>query len=257
MSAQQYGVALKWSTVGAPKPFGCILDLFEYREKLNEFTEDDESGDLAVLKPHGRTGDINFGGTITDASVDLPDLSSGAKITVESTETTAGTVLCAELVEEWSIGTSKKFNGRASHFPDCEGGTGASVGALDGGTPAQVLSPVIRPADKIIWSTAGLSSALGTVQRLRIQQSLTLSPEPDEHGRLTTVTAHRYMRRISLEVLGLANATRPAADSTLAVAGAPAHAANALIMDSGIKWQRGKRALFSVEAMWFPGMVAA
>lgn len=252
MSAQQYGIALRWSTVGAPKPFGCILDGFEYNENLLESTEPDDEGDIAFLKPYGRTGAINFAGTVTEDSTDLPDLSAGALIEVDSPDVTSGIVLCSELVEEWSLGQPKKFNGRATHYPDATGGTGAAAGALDGFTPAQSLSPVLRPADKVIWSTQGLTSALGTIQRLRIRQALTLSAELDGAGKYTSITAHAYMRRIQLEVLGLASQSRPAANAILSVTGAPAHAANAEILNSGIKWTKGQRAMFTVDAMWAP-----
>lgn len=133
------------------------------------------------------------------------------------------------------------------------GGPGANAGALSGLTPTQSV-PVIRPSAKLIWGTSGLTHATGTVQRLRIEQSLQLAEELDGAGKIVTVTAHRYMRKISLEILALSSASRPAKNTVLAVTGAPSHAANAVVTDSAIKWARGKGAMFSVEAMWFPGI---
>lgn len=256
MATQHYGTLFRWSTVGAPKPCGCILDGYTYKETQQEHMEQDEAGDHAMLKLHGKTGDISFSGIIDDTSVDLPDLSVGAKVEFDSPDTTDGTVLCSDLTEEWAIGVSKKFDGRATHFPDCVGGAGASAGSLDGFTPSQILSPVIRPADKCVWSTAGMTSVLGIVQRLRIQQSLTLSPEPNEHGKIVAVAATGYIRRITAEILALSTATRPATDTVLSIVGAPDHAAQAVIKDSEIRWTKGRRALFAVEAVWIPAMAA-
>lgn len=256
MATQHYGTLFRWSTVGAPKPCGCILDSYVYKETQQEHTELDEAGEYAMLKLHGKTGDISFGGIIDDTSIDLPDLSVGAKVEFDSDDTEEGTVLCSDLTEEWAIGVSKKFDGRATHFPHCVGGTGASAGSLNGFTPSQVLSPVIRPADKCVWSTAGMSSVLGIVQRLRIQQSLTLNPEPNEQGNIVSVEATGYIRRITAEILALATAARPATDTVLSIVGAPTHAAQAVIKDSEIRWRKGGRALFAVEAVWIPAMAA-
>ncbi len=253
--SQTYGQTIKWSTVGAPQPCSAILESYNYRASDQQHLEDNASADLAAMVLHGQTGAINFGGTITNLTVDLPDLSTGAKITIEdAANIAAGTVLCSKLIEEWVIGQPKKFSGEATHYPHCVGGAGASAGALNGFTPNQV-APVIRPAASLIWGTSGLTHAGGTVQRLRIEQTLTLTAEPDAVGNFVTVTAHRYFRKIMLEILATSAASRPANQSTLAVVGAPAHASNAVVTDSEIKWTRGRSAMFAVEAMWFPGMI--
>lgn len=254
MSVQQYGITLTWGTAGAPHPASCILESFDYKAAFQQHLEDSEAGDVAAMVLHGQKGAISFGGTITDATVDLPDLSTGAKLDLSSAEIVGGTVLCASLIEEWAIGQPKKFNGSATHYPDVTGGAGAEAGALSGFTPTQTLSPVIRPADKLIWSTAGLTHASGTVQKLRIEQTLQLTEQVDGAAKIVTVTAHRYMRKISLEILGLASGTAPATNTVLAVVGAPSHASNAVVTDSGKKWQRGQGAMYSVEAIWFPGI---
>lgn len=251
MSEQQYGVGLQWSTLGADKPASCILDSYNYRDAFQQHEDDDEGGNLAVLTLHGRKGEIDFGGTITDASTDLPDLSAGARIDLSSLS--VGTVLCRTLVEEWSIGASKKFSGNATHYPDVTGGDGADAGTLNGFTPTQA-GPRIHPGGKIIWSTAGLSHAEGIVQRLRIEQTLSLTEQVDEAADIVHVTAHKYLRRISLEILAGSAADRPDPDTALVVAGAPAHAANAIITDAGSRWQKAQGKMFSVEAIWFPGI---
>lgn len=251
--SQLYGASLIWSTGGAIKPAACILESCDYRDAYQQHLEDGEGGDLAAMVLHGAKAAISFGGTITDDSTDLPDLSAGAKLGISHDEITGGTVLCSSLVEEWAIGQPKKFSGAATHYPDVTGGSGADAGELSGATPTQ-SGPVIKPADKLIWGTAGLTHAAGTVQRLRVEQTLQLSEEVDGGGSIVTVVAHRYMRKISLEVLALATATRPAKGATLTVTGAPSHAANAVVTDSGVKWSRGRGAVFSVEAMWFPGI---
>lgn len=253
--SHNYGIALGWSTVGAPKPFSCILDNYEYNETNQEHLEDDEAVDIAAVILHGRTGAITFGGKITDASTDLPDLSQGALIDITSTETATGIVLCSQLVEEWVIGSPKNFSGSASHFPDAVAGDGDAAGALDAYTPTGQTAPIIRPTSKVIWGTSGLSIAWGTVQRLRIEQSLTLSAEPNEAGKLTAITAHRYIRRIQLDVLALASQSKPATDTLLTVAGAPDHAGGAVIKDAAVKWSKGARRMFTVSALWAPGMV--
>jgi len=252
--SNQYGVALKWGSAGAPHPATCILESFDYKDAFQTYEENDEAGDLAALILHGRKGAISFGGTITDETVDLPDLSAGAKIDLEADEIVGGIVLCSGITEDWLLGSAKKFSGSATHYPDATGGTGADAGSLNAATPTQVLSPVIRPADKLIWSCAGLTHASGKVHKLSIAQSLELTESLDEEGKIVAIQSHKYMRKISLEILALAAAARPAPDTVLAVTGAPANAANAVITGSDIKWKRGDAAMFSVEAIWFPGI---
>jgi hypothetical protein len=185
--------------------------------------------------------------------VDLPDLSQGAKIGLAHAAIVGGMVLCSSLIEEWVMDQPKKFNGAAAHFPDCVSAIGDVLAGVLDGTFAQT-GPLIHPAAKLVWSTQGLTSALGTVQRLRIEQTLTLAEPKTDPLKITTVVSHAYMRKISLEVLALPNATLPANDTILAVTGAPAHGAGAIISDAGWKWKRADSAMIEVEAFWHPGL---
>lgn len=250
---QLYGASLIWGTAGAPQPATCILDSCDYRMASQVYNEPDGQSDHAATLLYKRKAGINFAGTITDETTDLPDLSKGAKIGLSHAMIVGGMVLCSSLIEEWAMDQSKKFNGSATHYPDCTGGTGADAGSLSGVfAQTGAGAPVIRPASRIAWSTHGLTSALGTVQRLRIEQSLTLTEPPTDPMKITAVIAHAYQRKISLAMLALPNAALPATDTVLTVTGAPAHAGGAVVTDAGFLWKRADAAMLEIEAFWQP-----
>lgn len=251
---QLYGASLIWGTASAPTPATCILENCDYKLSSQTHHEPDGSGDHAASVLYRQKGAISFGGTITDATVDLPDLSAGALITLAHAQIVGGIVLCPSLIEEWAMDQPKKFTGSANHYPDATAGTGAAAGVLDG-TFAQV-APVIRPASKLVWSTAGLTHAAGTVQRLRIEQTWNLSEPPTDPLKILSIIANGYMRKITVEILALPNASLPANDTILAVTGAPGHAGGAVISDSGFKWKRADAAMIEAEAFWHPGLAA-
>lgn len=251
---QLYGASLIWGSASAPQPATCILESCDYKMSSQVHHEPDGAGDNAASALFRKKAGISFAGTITDGTIDLPDLSVGALIGMTHAAIVGGIVLCSSLIEEWGIDQPKKFSGAATHYPDATAGSGENAGTLDG-TFAQT-GPLIHPAAKLVWSTQGLTSALGTVQRLRIEQSLSLTEPPTDPLKITAVVAHAYMRKITLEVLALPNATLPANDSVLTVTGAPSHGAGAIISDSGWKWKRADGAMIEVEAFWHPGIAA-
>jgi len=248
-----YGASLIWGSAGAPQPATCILESCDYKMSSQVHHEPDGAGDNAASVLFRPKAAISFGGTITDLTVDLPDLSAGAKIGLTHAAIVGGLVLCSSLIEEWVLDQPKKFNGAATHYPDCTAAIGDVLAGVLDGTMVQT-GPLIHPAAALVWSTQGLTSALGTVHRLRIEQTLTLAEPKTDPLKITAVVAHGYMRKISLEVLALPTATLPANDSVLAVTGAPSHAAGAIITDAGWKWKRADAAMIEVEAFWHPGL---
>lgn len=256
--SNQYGTpTVKWSTATSPKLFSGIAENYNYRHNAQKSDTDNDDGERAISVLHGLTGDISFEVTITDASTDLPDLLDGSKITVvDADNISGGTVLLTEIVERWQLGSDKMASARATHYPLVVGGAGAAAGTYSGVSPVQVAPPIIIPGGSVVWGTKGLTSALGIVQSLTVTQTVQHKPEPDEAGQIVQVTTHGYFRRIALEVVAKGDAVCPAIGTTLAVTGAPAHAAGAFVTGADDRRRKGQKGTIAVEAEWFPAMAA-
>lgn len=249
MSAQIYGT-LEWSTINAPKPFSGICEGFNYRKTSTVGEETNEHEDIIAVPITQIKGEGSFEGKVTDASTDLPDLSSGAKISISGL--TDGTVLARQLVETWRKGQTKTYQVQFSHFPNVTGGDGANAGSLTGFTPSpQVAPPIVRPADKIIFGVKGLTSTLGKVEGLTITQTLQLREYTDESEQIFAVVAVGYKREFQLEVLANAAAALPDENDSLAVSGAPSNASAAFVTSAEERWRKGDAKMISVNAMWF------
>lgn len=248
---QQYGTALTWSTVGAPHPFGGIAEDYSYNDAFQETPVDGES-EIAALVHHARKGVIAFNATTTDASVNFLDLSVGVKLTLSNI--TAGIILATQAVEAWTLGQPKKLSLNANHYPDMTDTAGTAAGTLSAVTPAAPTGSgiIIRPAGKVIFSTAGLSHESGIIQALTITQQVKLADQEDELGKLIAAFISNYMRTIDLDLV--TTGTRPLPDTVLVIAGAPDNAANYVISSSEEAYRKGDKKTYKVKATWIPAL---
>jgi hypothetical protein len=245
---RNYGTALTWGTVSAPHPFNGICKDYSYRSSYQKQFVDDDASDIAAMILHGEKGDISFNSEITSASTDFFDISAGAKIAISGL---AGVVLLRRLVEKWTIGQTKTGALEANHYPDMVDADGDEPGELSAVTPTQT-GLIVRPADKVVWSTAGLTHTAGIVHGLTLTQELKFDETVNELGKIIAAIAFGYLRTIELDVL--ATGAAPAKNTVLTVTGAPEHASGYVITDADIMLRQGDKKMYRVAATWFDGI---
>ena len=251
MTIKQYGKSLTWSTVDAPHPFGGIAEDYSYKDAFQETPIEGET-DIQAFALHGRKGEISFNATATDASTDFLDLSGGVKLTISGLAT--GTVLATQAVETWALGQPKRLSLSATHYPDMTDAGGDAAGELSAATPTPPEGIIIRPAGKVIFSTAGLTHAAGIVQGLTLTQKIKLVDQEDELGKLIAAFVANYMRTIELDLISTAAA--PALNTVLTIAGAPDHAAGYIITSADLNWRKGDKKSYKIGAIWAPCLAA-
>lgn len=252
--SNRYGQTITWSTPTAPHPFSGVCTRYSYRDARTRQLDDDEAGDFRALIQHSQKAALEFEAKITEDSTDFLDLSAGAKITVSGIA--SGTVLCSRAVERWALGQSKTASITATHYPDITGGAGASAGvALDAFTPDQSALGIVTPSGVLKYGTYGLGHAVGIVHGLTITQELQIAEDdPSPAGTILGATSHGYLRTI--ELLLLATGAIPATGSTLALTGAPDHAADYKIENAELRFQHKGGKMYQINAVWIPPFTA-
>jgi hypothetical protein len=250
----RYGQNLTWGTINAPHLFTGKCTGYTYRDATTRQLYDDEAGDHVALALVMRKAALNFSAEVTDGSTDFLDLSAGAAVT--ATGISAGVVLASRAVETWRLNQRKSASVQATHYPDMvHTGTPATAGTtLDAFTPDQsALSTIVQPGGKVIYSTVGLGHAAGVVHGLTIEQQLTITEDdPSPDGKILGAATHGYLRTIRLELLLSPAATPPAVRSTLALTGAPTHAANYRIEAAEPIFGDKRGKMYAIDAVWIP-----
>lgn len=249
----RYGQTITWSTVSAPHPFTGMLSSFSARDVAQDKLIEDDSGDNLALILDGQKIEYSLDARVTDGTTDFLDLSAGAKIAVSGI--TGGTLLCSRAVESWALGREKTCSLSFTKYA-FTGGSGASAGTdLDAVTPSQAGLTIVTPGGKIVYGTYGLTHAAGVVHALTIEQMLTITDDdlaPD--GTIPGATSHAYKRMIRLSLLS--TSTKPAVNSTLAITGAPDHAADYKIISSEERYAEKRGKMYEISAVWIPPFTA-
>jgi hypothetical protein len=253
-----YGQSIKFGVLDAPALFTGDNMSFNYRSQTTNDELEDGGSDIAALAMHSLKGDINFSGEVTDGSDDFLDLSAGAKITVAGSpggiSLSSGFILAYEAIEEWNLMRRKNCSVRATHYPDMESGdAGSSAGTLSAFTPTQSLD-FLFPGSTLIYSTVGLTHAVGLVHQLKVTQTLTITDdEPSPAGKILGAFTSGYKRTISLLLLAKpGSGTIPAVRSVLTIGGAPSHLANYRVSAAEPRFERKKGMMFQLDAIWIP-----
>ena len=262
-SMNHYGQLVTYSTGTAPHLCAGTCLNFHARDVLEKQMEDGEGGTILAAILHSRKVEFGFDVKFTDASVDFPDLSAGAAITLGGLLTAAqlfgaasgGTALMSRAVETWRIGQPKTGSIAGTYFPDCVQASPAAAGTLTAFTPAAQGLTGLHPAGKLIWGTQGLSHGAGVVHGLTLTQELQLLPdEVSPAGTLLGVQTSNYMRTIALEILALTSGTAPSNGAVLTVTGAPSHAGGFRLENVERKMEIKGRQMYSANAFWFNGL---
>ena len=250
----RYGQAITWSTIAAPRPFTGTLTAYSYREQRTRLTDEDESGDHRALILHSKKADLNWSAKVTEGSTDFLDLSAGAAITL--TGIAAGVILATRAVERWVLMQPKTISCQATHYPDMVQADPASAGvALDAFTPDQAGLGIVTPSGLLTFSTHGLGHASGVVHELELTQELQITEDdPSPDGKLLGAADHGYMRTIRLMLL--ATGAIPATGTTLAITGAPEHAADYLIESAQLAFASKRGKMYDIGAVWIPPLTA-
>ena len=164
-----------------------------------------------------------------------------------------GEVFCSEAQEKWTLGKEKTASLKAVHYPNLvDAANGPSAGVLSAYSPSseQGAGVIVVPAAKVRWSTAGLSVTYGTVADMTLTQKISIAEEPDENSQITTIITGKYMRTIDLTVTAIG--ARPAVETILEIAGAPAHAAGYKIVKSELVGKKGAKKAYQLSAVWLP-----
>jgi hypothetical protein len=254
----RYGQLTTWGTLTAPQIFTTICTEYSYRDLFNEQLDDDMAGDQRALILHSGKAEISFSGKVTDGSTNFLDLSGdAASITVTGLD--AGVVLCSRAVERWSLGQPKTCSIQATHYQDITQGSPAAAGVTRSAfTPDQsgFAAPFISPGGKLIYGTQGLTSTGGVVHTLEITQELQLSEDdPDPTGKILGVTAHGYLRRISMDLLIRTTDTLPTKGGTLNLTGTsstPTFISNYVITNVETRLVEKRNKMINVAAIWLP-----
>lgn len=246
----RYGQTITWSTPTAPRPFTGIVTAFSHEEQVQEYLDEDESGDHRALITSGKKASLDWDAKVTDGSDDFLDLSGGAKITV--TGFASGTILAYSAIERYVLNSPKTISVRATHFPDMtdSGGTAADLD-VDAFVPDPSSLTNVFPGSKLIYSTVGLTHAAGVVHGLTIEQMLQITEDDlTPAGTIPGATTHGYQRKITLDLL--ATGSRPALESTLAITGAPTRAGDYKITSSSRRFATKRGMMYRVGAIWIP-----
>lgn len=255
----RYGQLITWGTTTAPHPFKGICTAYSYRGNYQRQLDEDEAGDNRTLIQHSHTANVSFDAKVivdeANGSSDFLDLSAGAAVTI--TGIAAGVVLVSRAVERWQLGQPKTISMQATHYPDITQANPTKAGALDAQTPDQsgITSPIVLPGQNLIFSTRGLTSTGGLVQRLEIAQELTLTPDdPTPDGKIAGCAAHGYLRTISMDLLIRSTDTASVEGTVLnlTATGAMNNIANYQVesVDQRFAEKRGK--MISLTAVWIP-----
>lgn len=244
-----YGSVI-FSTTDAPHPFDGVCENYSYRDAY-QVTEVEGETDLVAAVLHRRKGEFSFDATVTAASTNFFDLSSGQKIALTGIAT--GVCLLTQAVERWQLGQAKQASLQGAHYPDVTAGEGdAEPGELSAVSPTQTPGPIVRPADAVIFGTKGLTHTAGVVQALTLTQSVQVQEFLDESEAITAVATHGYKREIDLEIIAALNSALPALNSELTITGAPDHAGGYIVTNAEKRYAKRQQLVYSVKALWLP-----
>jgi hypothetical protein len=248
-----YGKPIIYGTATFPHLFSGICESYNYAEAMRRSDVVGENFDFAAVVLDQRKFNLSFTATVTNNAADFFDLSTGAKIAVQSDDIETGTVLCSQAVETWELGKEKTASITATHYPALvEATAGPSAGALSAFTPAggNGTGVIMFPAGRLRWGLGGMATGFGVINRLTCTQTLTLQEEPDEQGEISTVIAGKFQRTLDLTVASTGD--RPPVGELLVLSGAPAHLGGYRIMSSDVAGSTEGKKLFNLNAAWFP-----
>lgn len=251
----RYGQAISWSTPNAPHVFTGICTNYRYNPTVQSQLDEDESGDNRAIIQHSKKAELSFEAKITEDSTDFLDLSAGAMITVTGTPA-GGVILARRAIERWVLQQPKTASVEAIHFPVMSDSGAVAAGVdLDAFTPDQSALGIVTPGGSLIYGTHGMTHGSGVLHELEIAQELTITEDdPSPAGTLLGAAAHGYLRRIRMMLL--ATGTRPAVEATLALTGAPDHAADYKIESAPEVWSSKRGKMYEVTAIWIPPFTA-
>lgn len=246
----RYGQTITWSTPTAPHLFTGICTRYSYRDARQRQLDDDEVGDFRALIQHSQKAEIDFEAKVTDESTDFLDLSAGGAIAVSGIN--AGVVLVRRAVERWVLQQPKTASVQGTHFPDIVQASPVLAGTdLDAVTPDQSALGIVTPGGVLIYGTSGLGHASGVLHELEIAQELQITEDdPSPAGKILGAASHGYMRTIRLRLLS--TGAIPATGSTLALTGAPAHAADYKIESADTVFESKRGKMYEIGALWIP-----